>query len=100
MLNGETFHQEAMFRIELDGRQFPAGSVIGWAKRLGLLSAIDVRITELAIASIKAEKQPVAVNISLSTLLDGNSYSQIMQVLDRKSTRLNSSHVRISYAVF
>jgi len=88
MLNGETFHQEAMFRIELDGRQFPAGSVIGWAKRLGLLSAIDVRITELAIASIKAEKQPVAVNISLSTLLDGNSYSQIMQVLERTDAEI------------
>lgn len=83
MLNGETYHQEAMLRIELSGRNFPAGSVIGWAKRLGLLSAIDVRITELAVAAIQTDKQPVAVNISLSTLLDGNSYSQIMQVLER-----------------
>src|SRR5690554_7503668 len=35
--------------------------------------------------------------------LDGNGmyfYYAIMGVLDRKSTRLNSSHVRISYAVF
>ncbi len=83
MLNGETYHQEAMLRIELNGLQFPAGSVIGWAKRLGLLSAIDLRVTELAIATIKDNKNPVAVNISLSTLLDANSYTQLIQVLER-----------------
>src|SRR3989442_11550633 len=35
---------------------------------------------------------PVSSVVSPSTVMDGS--------LDRKSTRLNSSHVRISYAVF
>src|SRR5690554_7273573 len=30
----------------------------------------------------------------------GESNEEIIEVIDRKSTRLNSSHVRISYAVF
>lgn len=88
LLNGETYHQEAMLRIELNGREFPAGSVIGWAKRLGLLPAIDLRVTELAIAIIKAEKKPIAVNISLSTLLDANSYTQLMQILERTDSEV------------
>src|SRR5690554_7213424 len=33
-------------------------------------------------------------------LLEQQRYSEALTYLDRKSTRLNSSHVRISYAVF
>src|SRR5690554_7295187 len=50
--------------------------------------------------------QPVLVSmvILIATLLvldiDYADYKQGAQLLDRKSTRLNSSHVRISYAVF
>src|SRR5438094_7215070 len=31
---------------------------------------------------------------------DGNAQSAVLEILDRKSTRLNSSHRTISYAVF
>src|SRR3712207_6938465 len=31
---------------------------------------------------------------------DGDAAAQLLRVLDRKSTRLNSSHANISYAVF
>src|SRR5436309_10936728 len=34
------------------------------------------------------------------TKVDANSYTTEMAGIDRKSTRLNSSHVKISYAVF
>src|SRR5688572_9503691 len=40
---------------------------------------------------------PVSLAISLQALVQ---YLQIAAVLDRKSTRLNSSHSQISYAVF
>src|SRR5690554_7587401 len=48
---------------------------------------------------------PIALNEKLRTiLLDANraktTKDRLKQLLDRKSTRLNSSHVRISYAVF
>src|SRR5690606_39680127 len=32
--------------------------------------------------------------------IDGRKFSEVLQSGDRKSTRLNSSHVKISYAVF
>src|SRR5436305_7291676 len=42
-----------------------------------------------------------ATNISVSLLIDGFASNRVtIPVRDRKSTRLNSSHVRISYAVF
>src|SRR5690554_7623007 len=36
----------------------------------------------------------------LGPLTAHQPYEQVLVLLDRKSTRLNSSHVRISYAVF
>lgn len=42
----------------------------------------------MAIAIIKAEKKPIAVNISLSTLLDANSYTQLMQILERTDSEV------------
>src|SRR5690625_7041658 len=51
----------------------------------------DIRSSGI-IRSIKFGSQP-AVN-------EETTFSISMQVLDRKSTRLNSSHVAISYAVF
>src|SRR5690606_41408094 len=38
--------------------------------------------------------------VTLSTLLQDSGASRGVFDLDRKSTRLNSSHVKISYAVF
>src|SRR5690625_6682409 len=53
-------------------------------------SAVIVAILELAF--------PVAVRWFVDDLLPGNNWDHI--IIDRKSTRLNSSHVAISYAVF
>src|SRR3989442_10574201 len=45
---------------------------------------------------------PTAADIyrRLRTGLDGTPMPSFSDLIDRKSTRLNSSHVRISYAVF
>src|SRR5258707_8607778 len=43
---------------------------------------------------------PLGIVVILSILLTGNVTVGDMIVLDRKSTRLNSSHANISYAVF
>src|SRR3989442_7482160 len=59
-------------------------------------------------ATVAAEPGQLAahVDIVLSSLADDAAVENVMLgpdgtlVLDRKSTRLNSSHVRISYAVF
>src|SRR5207249_6991247 len=42
----------------------------------------------------------VVMEEPLQLLLDGEPLSVVMRTPDRKSTRLNSSHVSISYAVF
>src|SRR5690606_39681422 len=39
-------------------------------------------------------------SLQQSRTLLGDNISQLLERLDRKSTRLNSSHVKISYAVF
>src|SRR5690625_1294383 len=44
--------------------------------------------------AVSNTQEPIKVPVGTKTL------GRIMNVLDRKSTRLNSSHVAISYAVF
>src|SRR5699024_9675222 len=47
------------------------------------------------IASDYEKKEGIKVNVVAKSMLD-----QLQELSDRKSTRLNSSHVSISYAVF
>src|SRR3712207_7496176 len=48
---------------------------------------------------IKEIKKHQSLNYNIIGLID-DDLSKIGQVIDRKSTRLNSSHANISYAVF
>src|SRR5690606_41982881 len=52
----------------------------------------------LGLASMKLERDGEAIE-AIQGYLDGGK-DNIDEVEDRKSTRLNSSHVKISYAVF
>src|SRR5690554_7758639 len=52
-------------------------------------------VRELYLLMQTASEQAVLNNLEHGLLFEENGYQ-----LDRKSTRLNSSHVRISYAVF
>src|SRR3989442_6652101 len=44
--------------------------------------------------------QPILVNRVIMDIAHQDCAAILLRILDRKSTRLNSSHVRISYAVF
>src|SRR5690554_4714800 len=51
-------------------------------------------------ASLINQLQQVCTDIEVAHLPDWNLMETLCLAQDRKSTRLNSSHVRISYAVF
>src|SRR5690242_21320931 len=63
------------------GRGSGAGSVVAWA----------LTITDL---------DPIALNLLFERFLNPERVSMPDFDIDRKSTRLNSSHMSISYAVF
>src|SRR5690554_7546760 len=77
--------------IEKDGL---GNEFLGW---VDLPESIDKAIIEDIKTNAKrlGEVSEVFVVIGI-----GGSYLGARAVIDRKSTRLNSSHVRISYAVF
>src|SRR5690554_7601310 len=50
--------------------------------------------------SVKKNGVEEIPSITISGFLSGDSFTATVTSADRKSTRLNSSHVRISYAVF
>src|SRR5690348_18091968 len=56
---------------------------------------------DAAPAQLKTSVQPINVIVIADTdILDDRFWVQVQDFLDRKSTRLNSSHPSISYAVF
>src|SRR5690554_3065089 len=57
----------------------------------------EINLTSTSFQSINL---PVNQKLYWRVKADNSSWSSIQSFQDRKSTRLNSSHVRISYAVF
>src|SRR5690554_7258335 len=68
-------------------------------EKLTEISPIQIRMVELHIDKKNPIKQTLTLDISEKELKN-KAVIVVDDVLDRKSTRLNSSHVRISYAVF
>src|SRR5690554_1546404 len=96
--------------VEVAGRRAPtlyaeAGRVVTVLSRAQIESMPVQSVLEVLrmAASVDVrERGPLGMQADVS--MRGGSFDQVMILLngvkDRKSTRLNSSHVRISYAVF
>src|SRR6266508_3272420 len=78
-------------------------TVLAWradfAER-GLVDFGEVRSGRGRKPSISAEKIAEVVDLTLHSKPAGHTHWSCRTMADRKSTRLNSSHVAISYAVF
>src|SRR5690606_41337002 len=78
--------------------------------QLDRVSSAQRTMTADSLVSARRIRQPITGNGDIETAFDGITYQKGAAVLamfeafvgeeDRKSTRLNSSHVKISYAVF
>src|SRR3989442_11852922 len=76
-----------------------------WSKVIPLLQAKGLHVVAVqnpltSLADDVAATKRVIASQDGPVLLVGHSYGGVVITEDRKSTRLNSSHVRISYAVF
>src|SRR5207249_9890310 len=78
------------------------GEHLGHVLRLGRLTAADcLTLDETAVETLELLRAAAGgVRHSLVGALDETVTPMGARRLDRKSTRLNSSHVSISYAVF
>src|SRR5690348_17534555 len=63
---------------------------------LSLHDALPILVNETLAANLWAGEDPLGRDI----LLEGRAVRVVGVAIDRKSTRLNSSHPSISYAVF
>src|SRR5690554_7603298 len=62
--------------------------------------AVDINTTPKELVKIFTESGLSKILVYNENIDDILGYIHSFELLDRKSTRLNSSHVRISYAVF
>jgi EAL domain-containing protein (putative c-di-GMP-specific phosphodiesterase class I)/GGDEF domain-containing protein len=67
---GNLLHTEAPMRLTLEGEQCAAGYFMPWAERLDLIQRLDQAVLEAAMARIRREQQPLAINLSVRTLCD------------------------------
>src|SRR5690606_40892409 len=69
---------------------------------IGIMDIVDGSpvLTQVEGRKIDAVTNTKGEIISNNIMLLLNNYHELNQCQDRKSTRLNSSHVKISYAVF
>src|SRR3712207_7700083 len=90
------FPYTTLFRSH-PGQQAPARPVAPQPAAQG-----QKRATVIAVTSGKGGvgKSNVAVNLAIKLASAGKTVVLLDADLDRKSTRLNSSHANISYAVF
>src|SRR5690606_5197162 len=85
-----------------DGRVLDVGAGVGSHALYLQQQDFDVTALEISEAACSIMKQRGVQKIireDFFALQEGN-YDTLLFLIDRKSTRLNSSHVKISYAVF
>src|SRR5690554_5504005 len=69
-------------------------------RRSSDLSGYEIYKDDQLIGQVTTGYLSPSTNLALGFALIDINYAKLGTIIDRKSTRLNSSHVRISYAVF
>src|SRR5438067_10667804 len=82
----------------LRSRIFLASAFLAVLCIIAALYVVNVRVTQEAERTL--EREIVATGAQIDQLRAERSQTFTLMAQDRKSTRLNSSHVSISYAVF
>lgn len=78
---GNLIHQELMMQLALGGKIYSAGRVIAWARRVNLLSRLDLAVVKHASERLLAKPEPIAINLSEDSLLDSEVYIEITERL-------------------
>src|SRR5688572_32147930 len=98
MLAASNIHYEMSERLEAMNYG-GLGAMHLMVQRLGLAEEID-RNLDLLKVHLPYQESDHVLNIAYNILAGGQRLEDIELRRDRKSTRLNSSHSQISYAVF
>lgn len=86
---GTIYHEEAMLRIRLAGREVSAGAVIGWARRLGLLPQLDLQVLNSVFRSLAENpQQEMAVNLSVESVRQSTCFLDIIGLIDSRGEEL------------
>src|SRR5690606_40096125 len=86
---------DALPILEIAQVNLPVGILI-WVMIIPMLLKVDFG----ALGQVKQHWRGIGVTLFINWAVKPFSMAFLGWLLDRKSTRLNSSHVKISYAVF
>ncbi len=81
---GEMLHTEKPVRMHIDGNWRPAGYFTGWANRLQLMDKIDLLVLQQALADVWQQGEPVAINLSESSLCSVEFRQQTLHLLAQR----------------
>lgn len=81
--DGRIVHHEAVLRVESNEQRLTAQSTIGWARRVGMLPQLEIAMLGNALQYISFHQQPVALNISMTSMLDTHFYTALQNALSK-----------------
>lgn len=86
-LDLKLLHRETAIRLRHpnSGELLPAGIFIPYVLRLGLASELDLSAVKLALAEIRRNPQPLAVNISADSIRSERFRSELLSLLQAAS---------------
>jgi EAL domain-containing protein (putative c-di-GMP-specific phosphodiesterase class I)/GGDEF domain-containing protein len=82
--NGDLLHLEAPVRLLIGGEWLPAGVIMCWAARLGLMPRLDGKVAARALEEIGRRDQDLGINISAESLCDQHFQAALLEMLRRK----------------
>src|SRR5690606_40534200 len=104
---GSLFRYTTLFRSDRDAvHERDDIAALGLARRCPLDRELCGDVEEVVLRPLPIDvAERVALRVAVDGLRDGRAEDErvvdvLVRAADRKSTRLNSSHVKISYAVF
>src|SRR3712207_9000712 len=81
-------------------RRPPRSTLFPYTTLFRSKTGLEDMVIEMAPGTRNAPAVPEGWTVPVQNTLPTVNFEEVLQNLDRKSTRLNSSHANISYAVF
>ena len=85
-LDGGLIHIEAPVRLRTATEELSAGLFLPWVNRLEMAGDLDRQVIGLALDQIARDKQPVCINLSVSSVKDPGFITWIRQTLSKRAT--------------
>lgn len=97
--DNKLIHQEAPVRLQHNGELIAAGQFLPWVHRLQYAADLDKQVVQLGLKKINADRQPVAINLSVAALADKGFLHWLEELLNTHTESTSLLWIEVPEAV-